>query len=163
MSENRRTPLSLSPAAPNAKAITTIIRLAREAQKAACPGDVRSAKLNQAKIAQGSQKESGERQRGFGLDKKTSLPKYCRECEVRFVCNGGCPKNRFTTTPDGEPGLNALCEGYRPFFNHIDPAMRYMKEALQQQEPPARIMDRLEDGTNEVLSIAYGTTRETTA
>ncbi|HIE94352.1 MAG TPA: SPASM domain-containing protein, partial [Acidobacteria bacterium] len=84
----------------------------------------------------------GERQQGFGRDKKTSLPAYCRECEVRFVCNGGCPKNRFGTTPEGEPGLNVLCEGYRPFFNHIDPAMRYMKEALKQGEPPAGIMER---------------------
>ena len=103
----------------------------------------------------------GEQQRGFGQDKKTSLPQYCLDCEVRFVCNGGCPKNRFTITPDGEPGLNVLCEGYRPFFNHIDPAMRYMKKALQHQEPPAGIMDRLENGTIEALSAAYGSTLET--
>ena len=102
----------------------------------------------------------GERQQGFGLDKKTSLPAYCRECEVRFVCNGGCPKNRFTTTPDGEPGLNVLCEGYRPFFNHIGPAMRYMADALKHQAPPAGIMESLANGTDEELNAAYGTTRE---
>ena len=49
------------------------------------------------------------RQQEFGAHKRDSLPNYCLECEVRFVCNGGCPKNRFISTPDGEPGLNYLC------------------------------------------------------
>ena len=38
-------------------------------------------------------------QRKFGTDKRDTLPQYCRECEVRFVCNGGCPKERFIKTP----------------------------------------------------------------
>ncbi|GIV79803.1 anaerobic sulfatase maturase [Litorilinea aerophila] len=79
-------------------------------------------------------------QRQFGLDKRETLPRYCRECEVRFVCNGGCPKNRFITTPDGEPGLNYLCEGYRLFFNHIDRPMRIMAAELQAHRPPANVM-----------------------
>jgi uncharacterized protein len=60
-------------------------------------------------------------QRGFGEAKLEDLPRYCRMCEVRDMCNGECPKNRFTETPDGEPGLNYLCEGYRRFFNHCRP------------------------------------------
>ena len=70
-------------------------------------------------------------QREFGEAKSTTLPQYCRSCEVRFACNGECPKNRFLVTPDGEKGLNYLCEGYRKFFNHIDPTMRKMASVIQ--------------------------------
>ena len=73
-----------------------------------------------------------EKQRAFGQHKLSSLPKYCRECEVRFACHGECPRNRFITTPDGEPGLNYLCAGYKAFFNHIDPAMKIMAGLLRQ-------------------------------
>ena len=61
------------------------------------------------------------RQRGFGEAKKSTLPRYCIDCEVLVICNGECPKNRFLISPDGEPGLNYLCEGYRQFFNHCRP------------------------------------------
>ena len=81
-----------------------------------------------------------EQQRQFGLAKQETLPRYCRECEVRFICNGGCPKDRILTTPDGEPGLNYLCQGFKAFFNHIDPAMRFMAGELKAQRPPANIM-----------------------
>ena len=57
-------------------------------------------------------------QRAFGRVKLETLPRYCRECGVRDMCNGGCPKNRFIITPDGEPGLNYLCAGYKLFFTH---------------------------------------------
>ena len=56
---------------------------------------------------------TSEEQRQFGLAKRDTLPRYCRECSVRFACHGECPKNRFITTPDGEPGLNYLCAGTR--------------------------------------------------
>src|SRR5512135_1094783 len=65
---------------------------------------------------------ASDKQRAFGQHKWNSLPKYCRECEVLFACYGECPRNRFITTPDGEPGLNYLCSGYKAFFKHIDPA-----------------------------------------
>ena len=64
------------------------------------------------------------RQIAFGEAKQKTLPRYCRECEVLSMCNGECPKNRFIETPDGEPGLNYLCEGYRHFFNHCQPFIR---------------------------------------
>jgi len=59
---------------------------------------------------------------------------------VRFVCNGGCPKNRILHTPDGEPGLNYLCEGYKVFFSYIDRPMRIMAVELAAGRPPANII-----------------------
>ena len=70
-------------------------------------------------------------QRKFGTDKRDTLPQYCLDCEVRFVCNGGCPKNRFIKTPTGEKGLNYLCAGYKMFFKHIDRPMKLMADALR--------------------------------
>jgi uncharacterized protein len=49
---------------------------------------------------------ASDRQRKFGVDKYDTLPRYCLDCRVRFACHGGCPKDRFILTPNGEPGLN---------------------------------------------------------
>lgn len=81
-----------------------------------------------------------DRQREFGRSKRTSLPQYCLDCEVRFACNGECPKNRILRTPDGDDGLNYLCAGYRRFFNHIDPWMKLMCGELKQKRSPANVM-----------------------
>jgi uncharacterized protein len=70
-------------------------------------------------------------QQAFGQAKATTLPEYCRRCDVRFACNGGCPKDRFLTTPDGEPGLHYLCAGYQRFFRHVDEPMRVMADLLR--------------------------------
>jgi len=60
------------------------------------------------------------------------LPAYCRQCEVLFACFGECPKNRFLRTPDGEPGLNYLCRGWKRFFTHIDaPVSRLVRQSGQ--------------------------------
>ena len=74
---------------------------------------------------------SSPEQVAFGQAKRDSLPDYCRGCSVRFVCHGGCPKDRFTLTPDGEPGLHYLCPSYKAFFAHVDKPMRYMAGALR--------------------------------
>ncbi len=79
-------------------------------------------------------------QRAFGQAKREGLPRYCRACDVRFICQGGCPKDRILTTPDGETGLNWLCEGYQAFFRHIDPAMRFMAAELRAGRAPAGVM-----------------------
>lgn len=86
---------------------------------------------------------ASEQQRRFGEAKRDILPRMCRECRVRFVCNGGCPKDRVLHTPDGEPGLNYLCEGYLQFFTHIDQPMRYMVNELGKQRAPANIMQAM--------------------
>jgi uncharacterized protein len=83
-------------------------------------------------------------QKKFGADKSDTLPRYCRECDVRFACNGECPKHRFLRTPDGEPGLNYLCAGFKRFFHHIDPYMRTMADLVRAGRPAAEIMPMLE-------------------
>jgi uncharacterized protein len=83
---------------------------------------------------------SSDRQYQFGQAKRNTLPDYCRDCEVRFICNGGCPKNRLLKTPLGEPGLNYLCEGYKAFFTHIDRPMQMMASLLRARRPPAEIV-----------------------
>lgn len=85
------------------------------------------------------------KQTKFGLDKKLSLPKYCRECEFLFACNGECPKHRIIKTPDGENGLNYLCAGYKYFFNHIDYSMQFMANELENGRPPANVMGWLKN------------------
>lgn len=79
-------------------------------------------------------------QRKFGEDKRDTLPRYCRECSFLFACHGECPKNRFLTTPDGEPGLNYLCTGLKAYFGHVEPYMRIMSNLLRQGRPAAEIM-----------------------
>ena len=83
---------------------------------------------------------SSEKQRRFGQDKKDSLPRTCRECEVLHICNGECPKNRFLETADGEPGLNYLCAGYRAFFKHADKPMRIMADLLRRKRPASEVI-----------------------
>jgi uncharacterized protein len=82
---------------------------------------------------------SSPQQQQFGLDKRESLPQYCLDCDVRFACHGGCPKDRFISTPEGEPGLNYLCAGYQAFFHHIDAAMRFMTAQLRANGAPSEI------------------------
>jgi uncharacterized protein len=89
---------------------------------------------------------ASEQQVKFGNDKRDTLPRYCRECPVRFACHGGCPRNRFITTPDGEEGLNYLCAGYKAFFSHVDRPMRIMAELLKQGRYADEVMEILAPG-----------------
>ena len=90
-------------------------------------------------------------QRKFGTDKQATLPKYCRACEVRFACNGECPKHRFLRTIDGAPGLNYLCAAYKRFFSHVDGSMRAMAELVRRGQPAALIMEQLVDTYDKLL------------
>ncbi len=81
------------------------------------------------------------RQTRFGEAKLDALPSDCQKCDVRFACNGECPKHRFTQTASGEYGLNYLCAGYKHFFRHVDPYMRFMANELRNNGAPARVME----------------------
>lgn len=83
---------------------------------------------------------ASEKQRKFGMDKRDTLPQYCLKCAFLFACNGECPKNRFAETPDGEPGLNYLCDAYKSFFTHADPSMKLMAELLRKGKLAENIM-----------------------
>jgi len=79
--------------------------------------------------------------RTFGQLKRDSLPRYCLECDVLNLCNGGCPKDRILRTPDGEAGLNYLCAGYKSFFAHCRPFLAELsslrhRETQEGQMPP---------------------------
>jgi uncharacterized protein len=60
-------------------------------------------------------------QEKFGMDKRDTLPKQCRECDYLQLCWGECPKNRLIKTKDGETQLNYLCSGLYRFYEHIGP------------------------------------------
>jgi uncharacterized protein len=97
---------------------------------------------------------ASDQQRKFGRDKQNTLPGHCRKCEVLHICNGECPKNRFIETPDGEPGLNYLCEGYKAFFKHADHNMKIMANLIRQGRFAEEIMQS---------KTPHGTMQATTA
>ena len=78
--------------------------------------------------------------RKFGDDKRDRLTQQCRQCDVRFLCNGGCPKDRFALSKDGEPGQNYLCGGLELFFTHTRPLMGVMGQLLKRARAPADVM-----------------------
>jgi uncharacterized protein len=102
---------------------------------------------------------SSPQQSRFGAAKATALPSDCQKCDVRFACNGECPKHRFTQTAAGEYGLNYLCAGYKHFFHHIDPYMRFMANELKSNGAPARVMEwaRSRGGAASVAAVVQPT------
>lgn len=85
--------------------------------------------------------EGSTSHREFGAIKELAVSSVCRECEVRFACNGGCPKHRFLRSADGEPGSNYLCDGYKKYFRHVHSYMKVMKQLIENGLPAAKVMD----------------------
>lgn len=83
---------------------------------------------------------SSDDQQAFGRDKREALPMECKRCNYYFLCRGECPKHRFEYAANGEPYKNVLCEGYKMFFRHSDPYMRYMKTLIDKGEPASLVM-----------------------
>jgi uncharacterized protein len=82
-------------------------------------------------------------QRLFGQGKRALLTRQCRECLVLFACYGDCPKHRFTSTSDGEPGLSYLCPGLKMFFEHVNRPMQIMAALLRQGKLAEGVMPLL--------------------
>lgn len=81
------------------------------------------------------------RQLGFGQNKRDALTACCRDCDLRFACNGGCPKDRFATSPSDEPGQQYLCPGYKVFFTHVRRPMEVMAQLIRKHRAPAELMN----------------------
>lgn len=84
-------------------------------------------------------------QRKFGNDKRDTLTAQCLNCPVLSLCNGGCPKDRFALSRDGEAGQNYLCEGLELFFTHAREAIEAMAQLLLQHRPPSVVMALVAD------------------
>ena len=95
-----------------------------------------------------------QRQFDFGINKRNKLPRYCLQCDVRYACHGECPKHRFIKTPDGKPGLNYLCCGYKAFFHHVEPYMEFMAKELKNKRAPANVMSWIRNKENQVIKPA---------
>jgi len=116
-----------------------------------CPGNIRTTPLLELL--------ESPAQREFGRAKANTLPRYCRACEVRTMCNGECPKNRFLQTADGESGLNYLCAGYKRFFNYCKPflselAALWRRQHLRSQTPSGRAAGKI--GRNDPCPCGSG-------
>jgi uncharacterized protein len=79
-------------------------------------------------------------QLAFGQAKRDTLTRYCLDCDVRFACHGGCPKDRFATSPYGEPGQHYLCPSYKAFFHHVRKPMEAMCDLLRADRAPSELM-----------------------
>ena len=88
-------------------------------------GDVKTGRLDEMVFSREQVK--------FGHAKSESLPQYCRQCAYLTDCWGECPKNRLIRTPDGEPGLNYLCRGFKKFFAHALPEVDRIAATLRKQ------------------------------
>ena len=100
-------------------------------------------------------------QRTFGQDKFDTLTKYCLDCDVRFACHGGCPKDRFATSPYGEPGQHYLCPSYKAFFHHVGRPMEAMRDLLREDRAPPELMasysaDDAKRGRNDPCTCGSG-------
>jgi uncharacterized protein len=96
-------------------------------------GNVKTGHLDEMVFSRGQAK--------FGHAKSQTLPQYCRRCSYLRDCWGECPKNRIIRAPDGEPGLNYLCRGFKKFFAHALPEVERI--AVRLRKEPVRPKPRM--------------------
>jgi len=81
-------------------------------------------------------------QTAFGRSKKTELTAQCRRCPYLKYCGGGCLKDRFALSDEGEAGQYVLCDGLRVFFSHAEPLLKEMMALSRQGVSSEEIMRR---------------------
>ncbi len=82
----------------------------------------------------------GQKRFDFGMDKRSTLPRECLNCEYYTLCKGECPKHRFEPVSSGEGKRNTLCEGFKLFFKHTQPYMKYMRDLLAAGKPAYNVI-----------------------
>jgi uncharacterized protein len=88
-------------------------------------------------------------QRRFGAAKSDSLPAQCRECPWRPACNGGCPKDRWALSGEGEPPANYLCAGLKRFFSYSEKPLKKIARQRRAGAGPDAIMSALRQDMQE--------------
>ena len=86
---------------------------------------------------------NGEFQRAFGNAKQDALTGECRACPWLRFCNGGCPKDRFGLSGDGQPGQYWLCSGLKAFFSHAEPILETIMAMSARGKTSPEIMAEL--------------------
>jgi uncharacterized protein len=87
-----------------------------------------------------------EFQRAFGQSKRDALTEECRACPWLRFCNGGCLKDRFGVSADGQPGQYWLCSGLKAFFAHAEPILERVMALSAAGKKPREIMEALAQG-----------------
>lgn len=86
---------------------------------------------------------TSRQQQRFGDAKQEKLTQACIRCEVKALCQGGCPKHRIMALPDEKHKHNYLCASYKHFFTHTAPLMQAMCQIIQRGGIAADIMPQL--------------------
>ncbi len=98
-------------------------------------GDLRTGRLDTM--------ATSEAQTCFGEAKRSTLTAECRRCPYLRFCGGGCPKDRFGVSADGEAGQYWLCEGLRMFFGYAEAPLTRAMELSRAKKTPEEIMEVL--------------------
>jgi uncharacterized protein len=59
------------------------------------------------------------------------------------MCGGGCLKDRFSLSADGEPGQYDLCGGLYAFFDYAVPRLRRAIELAAKDPSPSELLQTL--------------------
>ena len=76
---------------------------------------------------------NSEQQIRFSKHKAANIDSDCVNCEVKEVCNGGCPKHRFMPGNNGLNHKNYFCQSYKEHFGYALPQMKKILARLRGQ------------------------------